>query len=110
MIGVAPWLPDDFAQKYGTGSVPVSREGAYGSKARALTTLTDARDRITRAVERLAADQLERTFPDESLREVFPTVRHALVQVLVGHTSMHVGQITVWRRAMGLPPMKRSFE
>ena len=35
---------------------------------------------------------------------------HALTQVLVGHTSMHVGQITVWRKAMSLPAMTRAFE
>jgi hypothetical protein len=30
--------------------------------------------------------------------------------VLVGHTASHVGQLIVWRRAMGLPPIGRSFE
>jgi hypothetical protein len=32
------------------------------------------------------------------------------VQVLVGHTANHTGQLSVWRRAMGLPPMGRPFE
>ena len=35
---------------------------------------------------------------------MFPTLGHALVHVLVGHTAAHVGQLADWRRAMGLPP------
>ena len=54
--------------------------------------------------------ELVRPFPDESYREVFPTVRHALTQVLVGHMGYHVGQVAMWRKAMGLSRVRRSFK
>ena len=110
VIGVAEWLPGDWAKRYGTGSVPVADAGAYEAKDEARAILRDAQSRITRAVERLDDARLAQPFPDPSYREVFPTVRHALTQVLVGHTANHVGQLIVWRRAMGLPRMGRSFE
>jgi hypothetical protein len=109
-IGVSEWLPSDFAKRYGTGSVPVADVNVYEPKDRALAMLRDAQNRIVTAVNQLRDEQLDQPFPDESLRDVFPTIRHALVQILVGHTSMHVGQLTVWRRAMGLTRMARPFE
>jgi hypothetical protein len=110
VVGLSPWLPPAWAGRCGTGSVPVADAGAYERKEDALAILGDSQARITRGVERLDATALDTPFPDPAFRDVFPTVRHALTQVMVGHTSMHVGQITVWRRAMKLPPMRRAFE
>ena len=109
-IGLTQWLPKDWAKRFGTGSVPVPDAGLYESKANALAMLRDAQSQITRAVGQLDDSRLDAPFPDESYRVVFPTIRHALTQVLVGHTAYHIGQLTVWRRAMGLPPMGRPFE
>ncbi len=72
--------------------------------------LRDAQSRINQAVERMDDSRLDEPFPDESYREVFPSIRHAITQVLVGHTANHIGQLTLWRRALGLPRMGRSFE
>jgi hypothetical protein len=109
-IGVPRWLPDDWDKRFGTGSVPVADPNVYETKDDALAVLHDAQSRITRAVAGLDDALLDAPFPDESYREVFPTIRHALTQVLVAHTASHIGQLTVWRRAMGLPRMRRSFE
>ena len=54
--------------------------------------------------------QLDHAFPVESYRPVFPTIRHALTQVLIGRTANHIGQLSVWRHAIRLPPMRRGFE
>lgn len=110
VVGVAPWLPEDGAGRVGPGSTPVADRRAYPSKADALAALRDARARIADAVGRLDAAALDAPFPDPSYLDVFHTVRHFLIQVLVGHTAYHVGQVGVWHRAMGLPPMARSFE
>ena len=110
VIGLPEWLPHDWAERFGTGSVPVADAGLYETKNNALAMLRDAQSRITQAVDQLDDSRLDEPFPDESYRGVFPTIRHALTQVLVGHTANHIGQVSVWRRAMGLPPMGRSFE
>ncbi len=109
-IGMPEWLPSDWPKRFGTGSVPLADASLYETKDNALAMLGDAQARIHQAAERLDDAHLDAPFPDESYREVFPTIRHALTQVLVGHTANHVGQVSVWRRAMGLPPMGRSFE
>lgn len=109
-VGVSGWLPNDWAKRFGTGSAPVADASAYESKDKALAILEDAQSRITIAVEGLHDAQLDAAFPDPSYAPVFPSIRHALTQVLVGHTSYHVGQLAMWRKAMGLPRMDRSFE
>src|SRR5262245_41048904 len=109
-IELPPWLPDDWARRYGTGSLPVADAGAYETKANGLKMLGDAQSRITDAVSQLADAQFDHPLPDAAQRQSFPTIRHAPTHVLVGHTANHVGQLTSWRRAMGLPPMKRPFE
>jgi hypothetical protein len=110
VIGISEWLPNDWAERYGTGSAPQADSRLYETKDELLKILADAQSRINKAVERLDEAELNAPFPDESYLEVFPTIRHALTQVLVGHTANHVGQVSLWRRAMGLPPMRRSFE
>ena len=110
VIGLPSWLPDDWGRRFAPGSVPVADASLYETKRNALVILGDAQLRITQAINQLDDSHLDAPFPDESYREVFPTIRHALTQVLVGHTANHVGQVSVWRRAMGLQPMERSFE
>ena len=109
-IGLPAWLPEHWASRYAPGSKPIADSSAYETKEEALAILADAQARITHAVEQLDDSRLDQAFPVESYREVFPTIRHALTQVLVGHTANHIGQLSVWRRAAGLPPMRRSFE
>ena len=109
-IGLPEWLPNDWAERFSTGSVPVADASLYETKNNALAMLSHAQSRITQAVDQLDDSRLDEPFPDESYRVVFPTVRHALTQVLVGNTANHIGQLSVWCRAMGLPRMGRSFE
>ena len=109
-IGLEPWLPADWAKRFGPGSGPVADASVYESKEEVLARLADAESRLTRAVEQLDDAKLDQVFPAPEYRYVFPTIRHALTQVLVGHTAYHVGQIGVWRKAMGMGPMKRSYE
>ena len=109
-IGLNPWLPENWATRFGPGSVPDADVGVYESKDEVLRILGEAQSRMTTAIEQLDETRLDEPFPVESYRDVFPTIRHALTQVLIAHAAYHVGQIGVWRKAMGLAPMKRSFE
>ena len=108
-IGLAEWLPAHWAQDFGTGSVPIPDASHYRPKGEALEMLGDAQTRIALAVERLGDAQLDAPLPDEHFRDTLPTIRHALTQVLVAHPANHIGQLTIWRRALGLPQIERPF-
>lgn len=110
VIGADSPEPETWSRLFGPGSVPTSESTIYPPIEEMVARLLDVQQQITAAVSRLDDAQLEAPFPDESFLDVFPTVRHALTQVLVGHTAFHVGQVAVWRRAMRLAPMLRSYE
>jgi hypothetical protein len=108
-LGMPPWLPQSFAERFGTGSVPLADANAYEQKDEALGMLDEAENRITNAVRRLNDSQLEEPLPDEKYRVLLPTIGHAITQVLTAHSANHVGQMTIWRQAMDLPRVSRPF-
>lgn len=50
----------------------------------------------------MSDEDFEQELPDAEYRKTVPSVGHALVHILIVHTSVHIGQITVWESAMQL--------
>lgn len=46
-----------------------------------------------------------RPLPDENYRQHFPTIGIAALVFLNNHVAMHMGQVSAWRRCMGLGPV-----
>ncbi len=109
-LGVAPWLPESWSSMFGAGTIPKSSLRAYPSKHQLHELLEDAQLRLTVAISNAPAAELSGPLPDEAYRAKLPTVGHALVHLLVGHASLHVGQLTVWRSAMRLPYVPEPFD
>ena len=108
-IGLQPWLPSEYQSLFGAGSVPCNDPDMYETKRKLLAGLSDSQLRISNAVREFSDAQLSATLPDENFRLQFPTIKDAITQVLVGHTSYHIGQISIWRRLAALPALERSF-
>lgn len=98
-VGLSPWLPEDWGKRFGTGSTPVDDRAAYPDREALLRALEDGKDRLSRALE---VSDLGQPLPDVRYRDRFPTVGHAVIHIRCGHTALHLGQLTVWRRVMGL--------
>lgn len=108
-FGIGAWLGADWPGRYGTGSVPRAERAAYPSKGELLAALRDGHVRLA---ARLRADWESvgvRPLPDARYRSVLPTLGDAAVQILVSHTAYHVGQVAIWRRALGMPPNAAGF-
>lgn len=110
VIGLPRMLPAERDAMFGTGSKPVSDRSVYPSKDKLTTELNAVAARLASRVEEIDDAVLDSPFPDPSLLDVFPTIRHGLTQVMIGHTAFHIGQLSIWRKAIGSPPMKRSYE
>jgi hypothetical protein len=108
-IGIAAWLPDDWPSKFGTGSVPIEKPDAYLDKKMLLQALDDGQRRLETVLSAILESDLDKPLPDVSYREIFPTVGQAVLHILTSHTAVHVGQVTVWRRASGLGPLAEPF-
>lgn len=109
-IGVTPWLNDNWQSRFGTGSAPSPHLDDYPSKSALIATFDDAVNRITNAVENITPQDLSAPLPDKEYRKTLPTIGHALTHILIGHASVHVGQLTVWRNARQLPRVREQFD
>ena len=109
-LGLDPWLPEDWRECFGTGSTPVADANSYPTKDFLLDMLNDAYQRLSTALAEFGEVGLARPLPDEEYRKSLPTIGHALVHILASHTALHIGQLTVWRRAMGLPHVPEMFD
>jgi len=50
----------------------------------------------------LTEEQLNGPNPSPYFKAELPTLRSILENLLVGHTMLHVGQMTAWRKVQGL--------
>ena len=101
-IGLEPWLPSDWAERFGTDSKPVAESGMYPNKATLLGFLEDAQQRLAKALELMSEEELSKPLPDARFRDTFPSLGHAVLHILSAHTAVHVGQLIAWRQGMGL--------
>lgn len=101
-FGLAPDLPIGWVAKFGTGSTPVSDVDAYPDKGDLLSALNGAQARLAEHLRWLGPKTLTSPLPDEAYRKFLPAKGHALLHILIGHTSLHVGQLGAWRKSMGL--------
>ena len=108
MLGLTAWLPAGWEGRFGTGSVPTPDPSARPPKAELLAALADGRARVSDRLAGLGDAGMGAPLPDERYRAVFPTVGHVVVHILAGHTAVHVGQVSVWRRAAGYPPLSEA--
>jgi hypothetical protein len=84
VIGLPGWLQNNRARRFGNGSILAAHASLYETKDIALAMLRDTQSRITRAVDVLDDSHLDEPFPDEACRDVFPTIRHAMLDTPAG--------------------------
>lgn len=76
---------------------------AYEPPATLLKTFTALHLDVERALAQVRDETLLAPNPLERWRAVHPTTGDMLVTLMVKHESGHLGQLSAWRRAMGLP-------
>lgn len=94
----------DWETLFGLGSQPSDDPTVYPSKEQLIAAWHAANDRLLAAIE--SADPARFEEPTQGpLGEALPTVGDFLTFSMTAHTSMHLGQLSAWRRAMGKPAM-----
>lgn len=102
-IGAPRVLPDRYVELFAIGSKPVADAAAYPPLAELLASLTKATDAAVARIHNLADSDLARPLPQElPVARIFPTLG-VLLTGAVYHTAYHTGQISMLRRAQGLP-------
>jgi hypothetical protein len=106
MIGVFDQpsaMSSEWKELFNLKSKPEPDRARYPSKAALLEAFEKAYRRIVEAVKLATPESLDREFPNPRLRASLPTVGVAMVHILTSHQGVHLGQLSAWRRAQGLP-------
>jgi hypothetical protein len=105
VLGLEKQCPDQWHKQFGPGSTPTSDRSAYPSKAELLAALAAGHERIAAAA--LNADPKRMASPhkvDIAFVKVWmPTLGDLLAHLMTTHPASHLGQLSAWRRTMGLP-------
>lgn len=101
MLGLESVLPTGWDDKFKAG-FPTNEPSAYPAKQELLDALAEQHERNTKAFMEANASLFSAPHPDEQTRAVFPTKGDLIIFLMTTHEGNHLGQIAVWRRAMGL--------
>ena len=102
--GLPPMFGAEWKELFGMGAQPLADRSRYPSKEALLKALEEGHARLGDAVPKLTPEVLAQPAP-ERMRERFPTVGALMVGLMTSHHASHNGQLSAWRRAMGLAPV-----
>jgi hypothetical protein len=97
----SPWGVE-WRELFGMGTTPQTERSRYPAKAELLRRLEEAHAHLAATVGKATPEVLAQPAP-ERLRGRFPTVGNVLLGLMTSHESLHLGQMSAWRRALGLP-------
>ena len=92
-----------FDEKFGMGSKPDSDPAAYPPPAEVLDAMRERRRALLAALDGLSDDDLTKPTPEGS-PEMF-TDLGSIFELTIRHEAMHLGQVTIGRRALGNEPL-----
>jgi hypothetical protein len=84
------------------GHGPLDDIKPYGSKQAIVSRFADGHERVAQALLAAKPEAFRRPPSLERWAKSYPTVEFMLPDLLLHHESLHIGQISTWRRAAGL--------
>ena len=105
MLGAQKALPADWVTLFSRGSKPSAQRGLYPSKNDLLRAVEQGYQQVRHRAASAGPEQLSRPTTNPRAKEVLPTLKEMVAFLLSGHMGVHLGQLSSWRRMIGLPPI-----
>ena len=105
LLGAAKELPADWAALFGPGSKPSASRCDYPSKDELLRAVEQGFERLRQQLAATTPEQLAQPSTNPYTKDALPTIQDGVAFVLTGHLGVHLGQLSMWRRMTGLPPL-----
>ncbi len=105
MLGAPALLPAEWAALFGRGSTPSASRFAYASKEDLLRAVEAGYEELRQKVRSASPEKLAQPTTNPLAKETLPTLKEMVAFLLCGHMGVHLGQISAWRRLIGLPPL-----
>ena len=98
---------DGFAELFKAGVECVPQDGRYPGKDEILGHYVERHEAAIPVIAAARDEQLLAPNPAEGrFREMFPTIGSVTNFLMNTHQLLHLGQISAWRRATGLPSVR----
>lgn len=94
-------LPFD-PEPYTPSATCVEDDGRYADMTLIMDAFTRAHDSVLAVLPQIDEELFARPNPVEGFSNMMPRIGDAVTFMCCSHTMMHLGQISMWRRAMGL--------
>jgi hypothetical protein len=105
LLGATPLLPGEWATLFGRGSTPSNSRAVYASKDELLRAFEAGYEQLRERARSASPEQLSKPTTVALAKETLPTLKELVAFLLSGHMGVHLGQLSSWRRMIGLPPM-----
>ena len=105
LLGRPRVCPEAWHTGFGPGSVPLGSGAPTPTKDELVTSYEAGHGAVREALHSANSDAMAapNPLPMTFLQENLPTVGDLLAHLLTTHSSFHLGQLSTWRRAAGLP-------
>jgi hypothetical protein len=104
LLGESAAIDPNWRDMFSLIAKPVADRSVYPSKAVLVKAFEDAHTRLVNVALAAKPETLQQ-LPPERFRSRFPTLAHVMLHMLTNHEAVHLGQLSAWRRACGLPPV-----
>ena len=98
-VGGKPELLEEYLPVFGPGSPPV---GSHPSKDVLMEMFTSSSGRFLATLDNTSEDVFNSERDSPILKEQLPKVADMIGHLLTSHISLHVGQLSAWRRDRGM--------
>jgi DinB superfamily len=105
LLGLSVTTPPEWATLFGRGSKPSNSRSLYASKSELLRAVEESYQRLSQTAAAASSEQLSVPTTNPRLKETLPTLHEMLTFLMTGHMGVHLGQLSSWRRLIGLPPL-----
>jgi len=102
LLGGQPVVSDKWRELFGNSSKPVDDPSIYPSMDEAIKTLDGIRPKLIAAFEAASDELLNSDPPIQRVKDRFGTTVNFIVFLMTSHELFHAGQLSSWRRAIGL--------
>lgn len=98
-------LPEAFVKQFGPGSKLTADRKDYPSKVELVRMLDESHDQLQRAAAAATPEVLAKPSQHPRTKDKLPTINELVAFLMTGHFAVHLGQLTTWRRIIGLPAL-----
>ena len=97
-LGQPMHCPKRWHKAFGPGSDPAGVQAPFPAKQELLAAMEANFPRIVETLKAATAEQLAQPHSFEPTKKTFPTTADMIAHLLTTHPTLHLGQLSAWRR------------